>query len=71
VSNASYYYLWNGTAATWHSASAVGCGSGSGTCSITGSALAAGSYTWYVQTWNSNGYGPWSSGMGFTVTPTA
>jgi len=68
VSNASYYYLYNGTAATWYTASAAGCGSGTGTCSITGSALAAGSYTWYVQTYNSSGYGPWSSGMSFTIS---
>jgi len=68
VSTASYYQLYVNGSGTWYTASAAGCSSGSGTCSITGSALTAGSYTWYVQTYNSYGYGPWSSGMGFTVS---
>jgi hypothetical protein len=68
VSNVSYYYLWNGAAFTWHSASEAGCSAGTGICSITGAALVAGSYTWYVRTWNSSGYGPWSSGMAFTIS---
>jgi formylglycine-generating enzyme required for sulfatase activity len=67
VSNASYYYLYNGTASTWYTASQAGCGSGTGTCSFTGSTLANGSYTWYVQTYNSYGVGAWSSGMNFTI----
>jgi hypothetical protein len=68
VSNASYYLFWINGSETWYTASSAGCGSGTGTCSVTGSALAAGSYnTWYVRTWNSAGYGPWSSGMGFTI----
>ncbi len=40
----------------------------SGTCSVTPSAtLSNGDYTWWIKGWNSDGNGPWSSGMTFTV----
>ena len=29
--------------------------------------LTDGEYTWWIRTYNSVGYGPWSSGMKFTV----
>ncbi len=73
VSNSTYYRLWvndtNGNAILqWYSASAAGCASGTGTCSITPTtSLASGTGTWWVQTWNSYGYGPWSSGGTFNV----
>jgi hypothetical protein len=39
------------------------------TCSVTpDTTLTAGEYTWKVQTWNSYGYGPWSSEASFTVS---
>ncbi|MBF0564046.1 MAG: hypothetical protein HQK89_02260 [Nitrospirae bacterium] len=51
---------------TWYTATQAGCSSGS-TCTVTPStALASGSGTWWIQTWNATGYGPWSSGMSFT-----
>ncbi len=75
VLGATWYYLWvNGPSGnviqTWYEASAV---CGGGTCSVTPTTtLGGGSHTWWVQTWNSIGYGPWSSGMSFTTTiPTA
>ncbi len=63
-----FVYLSNGTGA-WHTAAAAGCGAGTGTCSVAGSALPSGSYTWFVLTWNPTGVGPWSAGMNFTVSP--
>jgi hypothetical protein len=30
--------------------------------------LPVGTNTWWVQTWNSAGYGPWSSGLTFTIS---
>jgi hypothetical protein len=75
VSNSTWYYLWvndSATAAkiqTWYTAAQAGCGSGTGTCSVTPSTtLASGSATWWIQTWNSFDYGPWSNGMPFSVT---
>jgi M6 family metalloprotease-like protein len=71
VSNATWYQLWVNGAGTWYTASQAHCGAGTGTCSIAGGALTAGSsYTWWVQTYNSSviGEGPWSAGMSFTVT---
>ena len=73
VSNATWYYLWvneNGgnVVKQWYTASDAGCGGDAGICSVMPSAaLAAGSATWWVQTWTRNGYGPWSNSMGFTV----
>jgi hypothetical protein len=50
----------------WYSASSVTSGS---TCSVTPStALDTANHTWWVQTWNVNGYGPWSTGMNFVVS---
>jgi len=53
----------------WYTAAAVGCGSGTGTCSVTPStAVAVGAAEWKVQTYDNHcGYGPWSSSMSFTV----
>jgi len=72
VSNATWYCLWVNDSLTaqkiflWYTAEAAGCSSG--TCSVRPStALAAGVAQWWVQTWNSAGYGPWSDGMNFTV----
>jgi hypothetical protein len=67
VPGATYYYLWvnapsgAGYIQTWYLASNVCTG---GTCSATPDKnLAFGSHTWYVRTWNSFGYGPWSDGL--------
>ncbi|WP_198145929.1 S8 family peptidase, partial [Desulfonatronovibrio magnus] len=74
VSNATWYHLWVTDSSgnrinQWYSASAVNCSSGSGTCSIRPSVtLRAGSGTWWIRTYNDNGYGPWSDGMSFNLT---
>ena len=73
VSDSTWYYLWvNDSTGTpikkWYTATGAGCGSGSGLCSITPTtALALGSCTWWIQTWNSDGDGPWSDSLSFTV----
>ncbi len=71
VANSTWYYLWvNGPSGViiqkWYRTADV-C-SGGGTCSITPDVtLTGGSYTWWIQTWNATGYGPWSSGMAFST----
>jgi hypothetical protein len=73
VSNSTWYYLWvsDSTGAKikqWFTAAQAGCGSGSGTCKVTpGTALAQGSGSWWIQTWNNVGSGLWSDRMDFTV----
>lgn len=72
VSGATQYQLWvqeSGSTPliqTWHTATAV---CGATTCAVTPStALTAGrTYQWWIQTWNSMGYGPWSSTGTFQV----
>jgi hypothetical protein len=72
VNNATWYYLWvNGPSANvikqWYEASAI---CGASTCSVTpATTLSTGSHTWWIQTWNTGGYGPWSSAKNFTVSP--
>jgi hypothetical protein len=72
VSTASWYYLWVDDASghrmdEWYKGAEAGCSSGTGTCSVRPDiALAQGPAKWWVQAWNSNGYGPWSDGMPFT-----
>jgi hypothetical protein len=76
VAGATWYCLWvddstGNKVNQWYSADEAGCSSGTGTCTISpGTALTAGSAKWWVRTWNSNGYGPWSDSMAFTA-PTA
>jgi hypothetical protein len=73
VAAAAYYLLYVNDSTgvkidQWYSSSEAGCGSGSGTCSVTPStALAVGAGEWWILTWNSAGFGPWSSPMSFTV----
>jgi alpha-L-fucosidase len=72
-SQSSWYWLWvsdstENKISHWYSAAQAGCGSGTGTCLVSlGIALAPGSGKWWVDTWNPNGMGPWSDGMGFIV----
>jgi|GEM_PF-1415516 len=68
---ATWYYLWVNDSSgavlkKWYTAQEVDADSA---CSITsGLNLKAGAqHEWWVQTWNSNGYGPWSSSLRFTV----
>jgi len=72
VASATDYYLWvNGPSKTavfkmWYSAASV---CGSTTCSIKpGQMLAFGENTWWIQTRNAAGDGPWSAGTVFTVS---
>jgi hypothetical protein len=73
VSNSTWYYLWvNDSTRTrirdWYKASDANCASGTGTCSVTPNiCLANGDGSWWIQTWNSIGYGPWSDRMDFTL----
>jgi hypothetical protein len=73
VTGATWYRLWvNDRAGTrivqWYTTSETGCPSGGGTCSVTPStSLNAGAATWWVQTWNSSGVGPWSEPMSFVA----
>jgi hypothetical protein len=78
VACATYYQLYvsdssaSGKIAQWYTASEAGCAAGTGTCSVTpGTALAAGSAQWWIQTYGVAGNGPWSSGMAFTIQITA
>jgi trimeric autotransporter adhesin len=70
--SATYYLYVNDSTGnkigTWYSKDQAGCPGGTGTCTVSpGTGLAAGAAKWWVQTWNTNGYGPWSVGMAFTV----
>jgi thioesterase domain-containing protein len=73
VANASWYYLWvddssGNVIKKWYRSSDVGCDSERGTCSVIPEVtLSKGSGRWWVQTWNSSGYGPWSSAMLFDI----
>ena len=75
VPDATWYFLWVNDATgprirEWYTAERAGCPSGSGTCSVTPPIkLAWGAHKWWIQTWSSAGYGPWSPAMNFSVTP--
>ena len=66
VPEATWYYLWvNGPSGnvikTWYTPAQANCNGT--TCSVTPTtALTAGAHTWWVQTWNEEGLGPWSAG---------
>ncbi|HET9590697.1 MAG TPA: hypothetical protein VFO91_18050, partial [Anaerolineales bacterium] len=78
VSASAWYYLWvsrvnaDDTLTTvytkWYESPAVCTAS---TCSVTppGLTLSSGNYRWWLRTWNAGEYGPWSSGMNYTVGP--
>jgi phosphatidylinositol-3-phosphatase len=72
VSEATWYYLWvdgpNGNVIKqWYTTVQANCNGT--TCSVTpATTLSGGAYTWKVQTWNSNGYGAWSTVMNFSTT---
>jgi hypothetical protein len=76
VSGATWYQLYVNDSTgkkkiqQWYKASEVGCASGAGTCSVTPTTEVMGSCKWWVQTYGSVGFGPWSlPGMTFTVIP--
>ena len=72
VVGATWYYLWvNGPSGAviqqWYTSAQANCNGT--TCSVTpAKVLSSGAHTWWVQTWNDSGYGPWSDGMAFTRT---
>jgi hypothetical protein len=52
----------------WYTAAACGCADEVSTCSITpANTLADSDYDWWVGTWNTFGFGPWSTKGNFTV----
>jgi hypothetical protein len=71
VNGVIWYYLWiNGPTGNvfkqWYDATAICSG---GSCAVTPPiTLSAGNFMWWVQTWSSTGYGPWSAGMSFNTT---
>jgi hypothetical protein len=77
VPGVTHYLLWVNDASTagriqtWYTDAAAGCASGTGSCSISpGVSLAVGPAMWWIQMWNvGGGYGAWSSGVSFTITP--
>jgi hypothetical protein len=74
VINATWYYLWVNDSTgnkikKWYTAEQAGCSNGAEVCSITSTTpLKEGSAKWWIQTWNSIGYGAWSSPLTFTLT---
>jgi hypothetical protein len=71
VSDSTWYYLWvegpTGTVVQqWYTSEQANCDGT--TCSVTpGTTLSSGVHTWWIQTWNEAGYGPWSASVNFSV----
>jgi serine protease len=74
VANATYYHLYvSGPSGVvkdqWYQSSSI---CDVSTCTVASSTLGGGTFTMYVQTWNSAGFGPWSAAATFSTTiPTA
>jgi hypothetical protein len=75
VPDSTWYHLWVNDSTgkpkvnQWVRAAEAGCPEGAASCSITpNTPLPAGNATWWIQTWNPVGYGPWSPGMSFHVS---
>lgn len=74
VPGSTWYYLWVDRGSTnvvkkWYTSEQAGCHNDA-TCEIAAPAvLAEGNHTWWIQTWNQAGHGPWSAGVGFAVRP--
>jgi hypothetical protein len=75
VSDATQYYVWINDSTgkrfdKWYTREAVGCPSGTGTCSLAPyTPLNAGTITWWVQASSAAGTGPWSAAATFTLQP--
>jgi len=70
VPGASWYRLWvqdtSGVIINkWYRASQTNCAAGSDECTVTPGTAVTGAAYWWIQTWNNNGYGPWSSANSF------
>ncbi|MGH3659835.1 MAG: hypothetical protein ACRDUA_24610, partial [Micromonosporaceae bacterium] len=74
VSTSEWYYLWvedrgGFRIRQWYTAAETGCAGGTGVCSVTPVVpIIPGAATWWIQTWNSAGYGPWSTSLSFTTS---
>ncbi len=55
----------------WYTATAVGCASGTGSCSVAPGVVMTGAGQWRVMTANASGNGTWSNALAFTVAPAA
>ena len=64
VSGVTWYQVWIGRNGAFYNSTWV---EGANTWTPTSSLPQAGQYEWWVQTWNSDGYGPWSGPAYFTV----
>ncbi|MGH9309909.1 MAG: PQQ-dependent sugar dehydrogenase [Vicinamibacterales bacterium] len=54
----------------WYSSAAAGCASGTGVCAVTPAIrIDPAPADWWIQGWNTVGYGPWSTRARFVVTP--
>jgi hypothetical protein len=52
----------------WLTPAAVGCGSGTGTCTYSpGVTMTSGAGSWHALAWNASGYSPWSATHAFVV----
>jgi len=72
VSEATWYQLYvndsiGNKIQQWYTSAAVGCGSGTGTCSVTPTIEVLGACQWWVRTYNGAGSGPWSAPLSFTT----
>ncbi|MCK5920747.1 MAG: hypothetical protein KAG66_07380, partial [Methylococcales bacterium] len=71
AADATWYYLWvndstGNVLKQWYRSLDI-CGSGA-ECSVApGVALQAGAGRWWVQAWNPDGYGPWSTSLSFVA----
>ena len=75
VPGATWYYLWvqderEVVHVQWYTASVAGC-LGGGNCAISPGVAPYGEASWYIQTWNDQGYGPWSLGSQFSTVSTS
>ena len=70
VNGATWYYLWvdgpsGNVIKTWYEATAI---CSAATCSVTpDTTLGSGAHKWWVRTWSSAGYGPWSAEGNFSL----
>jgi hypothetical protein len=74
VVDATWYQLWVADSSgkrinQWYAAAEAGCADGVGSCSVTPATKVLGAMNWYIRTYNSGGYGPWSAPMSFVASP--
>jgi hypothetical protein len=72
VPGATWYWLWVNDSGSdgvqqWYTAAQANCPDGTGQCSVTpGKQIVGPSCKWWIETWNSAGYGPWSASLQFS-----